>query len=79
MIHSDVRFSLNVYVLAVRRRERMTPAEWSAYDEARLWASWAGSFGTEKALDAFSPSPSRSADEAERPNHGEWAVLGSNQ
>jgi hypothetical protein len=44
--HTDVRFTLNVYAQAVRRRERMTDAERAAYDQAREWASWAEGVGT---------------------------------
>lgn len=55
--HPDVRFTLNVYAQAVKRRERMTDAERAAYDQAREWASWAGGFGT-SAFSAPLPAPS---------------------
>jgi integrase len=39
--HEDVRFTLNVYAQAVKRRERMTDAERTEYDRAVEWAQWA--------------------------------------
>jgi integrase len=39
--HTDVRFTLNCYAQAVKRRERMSEAEKAEYDRAIDWASWA--------------------------------------
>jgi integrase len=39
--HEDVRFTLNVYAQAVKRRERLTEAERKERDRAIEWASWA--------------------------------------
>jgi len=36
--HTDPAFSLRVYAQAVKHRQRLTPAERKAYDEALLWA-----------------------------------------
>jgi integrase len=39
--HEDVRFTLNVYAQAVKRRERMTDAERAEFDRAVEWSQWA--------------------------------------
>lgn len=39
--HTDAKFSLNVYVQAVKRRERLTGNERKQYDAAIEWAQWA--------------------------------------
>ena len=58
--HTDVRFTLNTYAMAVKRRERMTPTERAEYDRAVEWASFAESFGTDAETPTSVPTSLRS-------------------
>jgi integrase len=54
--HEDALFTMRVYAAAVKRRDRLTPAERKAFDRAVEWAR----MGT-NALADISPAPSASA------------------
>lgn len=79
--HEDVRFTLNVYAPAVKRRERMTKAERGEYDRAIEWAQWhelAQTTLKRSACLSQKKSQATRKPRASRASVG-WAVLGSNQ
>jgi integrase len=44
--HADATFTLNVYTVAAKRRERMSEAERVEAERAYAWASWTAGLGT---------------------------------
>lgn len=76
--HTDALFTLKTYTAALKRREKLTPAERKAFDAAIEWAR----MGTNAAEEADDPRAAEASEHEKSPVTGassEWALLGSNQ